>query len=238
MVEVARTLVVLEFPGGGTAGRVRSMGLERLDLRVRYLFDEVRPRRTAIDDYAGELLAASGAEQVAMVVAYCGAVPIARQLAEHCLRVGGRRPAVLALNPEATLAEGVAGLLGRMLTKAGVPQELADGLTASGETVRDRVADALPAVESALAEAYARPPLNLATAAGPLAAMQADWLAHLAAACDPAQLPPDERELHVIAADHPCPPGCPARHEGVDVPQRGFFAADETFRALADALHE
>jgi hypothetical protein len=237
VAEPVRTTVLLEFPGRGTAGRIRGMGIEDLDVatRHRYLFDEIRPRVTAIGDYARQLFDRVAGNDVGAVVAYCGAIAVARGMAGYCQAEHGRRPVLVALNPELTLAASVAGTLRRALDKITDLGELAD-VRADSETVRADVARWLPDVEAKLAAAYAGPPLNLGPVAGQLAAMQADWLAHVTATCDPAKPPPGPDEVHLLARDHLCEPDCPARHEVVDAAQREFFTAPQTRRALAKLL--
>ncbi|MDH6222141.1 hypothetical protein [Streptomyces pseudovenezuelae] len=232
------TLIVLEFPGVGTAGRTRSLRLERLGRRTRYLFDEVRPRSTEIGAYARELFRHDALDQddIELIVAYCGATSIARHLADHCWQETARRPGIVALNPEDTPAEVVSRLLAGMLSKARVPEDLKDGLTPAADTVREVMAASLPVVEALLTESYTRPPLGLGSTARQLAAMQADWLAHETAACDPAGREADEQELHVLAQDHPCPADCPARHTVTSPLHSEFFSMEETFHAIAGCL--
>jgi hypothetical protein len=233
--EPAPAVIVLEFPGGGTAHRVRTMGLEEHGIRTRYLFDEIRPRATAIGDYARHLYDRVGPDGVEVVVAYCGAIAVARSVAEHCLAERGSRPRLIALNPEPTLAAGVAGLLRRTLAKITAPGDLV-GIRAEGDTVRADIARWLPDIEAKLAESYAGPPLNLSPVAGQLAAMQMDWLAHVTATCDPGKLPPGHDEVHLVARDHPCEPDCPAEHEVVDAAGQDFFTDPETRRSLSELL--
>ncbi|WP_435174284.1 hypothetical protein [Actinacidiphila sp. bgisy145] len=224
--------VVLEFPGSGTAGRIRAMDLESQGFTTRYLLDEFRPRRTGIDEYARQLSERVAEEDVGAVVSYCGAAAVGRHLAAHCRR----RPTLVALNPEPTPAAGVAGLLRRTLARVPLPPEEAERYLADADTVREVIAGWLPDMERAMARSYAGAPLNLGPVADRLAAMQADWLAHVTATCDPDRRPAGPEELHLVARDHPCDPDCPAKHETVEVGRADFFAAPQTRDALIGVL--
>jgi hypothetical protein len=232
MNEPAPTTIVLEFPGSGTAGRIRAMSLESLGFSTRYLFDEFRPRETAIDEYARQLFDRIADQDVGNIVSYCGAAAIARHLAMHY----HRRPTLVALNPEPTVAGGVAGLLRRTLARIPLPPQEAERYRADAGTVREIIARWLPDMERTMARSYAGAPLNLGPVADRLAGMQADWLAHVTATCDPGKLPAGPEELHLVARDHPCEPDCPAKHETVEVGQADFFAAPQTRDALVGVL--
>ncbi|MFF8908825.1 hypothetical protein [Streptomyces olivaceoviridis] len=230
--ESVRTTVVLEFPGSGTSGRVRAMRLENLGFSPRYLLDEFRPRGTAIEEYAGQLFDRLADEDVGTIVSYCGATAIARHLAARYRRP----PLLVALNPEHTVARGVADRLRGALAKIALPAETAARYDADADTVRDVIRRRLPDLEAAMAESYAGPPHNFGTVAGRLAGMQADWFAHLTAACDPDKLPAGPEELHMVARDHPCEPDCSAKHLTIDVDRTEFFTASLTSEALAGVL--
>lgn len=228
----ASTTVVLEFPGSGTAGRIRAMDLESMGFSTRYLLDEFRPRETAIDAYARQLFDRIADQDVGRIVSYCGAAAVARHLATHYRR----RPTLVALNPESTTADGVAGLLRHILARIPLPPEEAERYRADADSVRDVIGRRLPELESTMARSYAGAPLNLGTVADRLAGMQASWLAHVTATCDPGRLPAGPDELHLVARDHPCAPKCPAKHETVEVGRADFFAAPQTRDALVDLL--
>jgi hypothetical protein len=197
-------VVVLDYPGVGSAKRTKRLGLERSELAVRYLLDEVRPKTVMPGSYVQALLERLGDTTVEAVVAYCASASLARCLAPN--------RTICLINPEFPDRRFAVEKLSSLLP---------------GSEVEPLSQDRLPYLEAKLADSHLRKlvqhemPSSTVKAARDLASSQIEWVAHLAAASGPSGAV--QHELHITSADHLCAGSCSSDHVVFDSDARTMF---------------
>jgi hypothetical protein len=204
-------LLVLDYPGRRTESRVSDLALEQAGCDVRYLLTAPFVRQVTAAAYATELLARGDAVggEVAAVVAYCMAAPIAQEVAARCT---GAAPVPLLLfdgepcSP-AALDDQYGASLAQISNGAEVAAQPFDGreLAHRPDAVvarmrRGLVDAALPALLAA--DDGDLDPEEAAETAAALAEFYLDWLVQLVAAHN-ASWPRWRGEVcHVASRDH------------------------------------
>lgn len=217
-------ILVLDYPGLNATQRVKSLGLDRLGPNVRYLLEEVRPRRIDLVGYAADLARYYEMPTTAAIVAYCAAAPIARQLCRTAFD-RGHRPPLCLIDPETADPDAGPILLRSLASAAGLTR----AFPATVANPRSLTIGDLATVEAALTERYTRELFTDLTddessvAAAYLASARIDWMCHLFAAGDSAQPAATTDELHVTSRQHRCPVDCVARHHSVDADGAELF---------------
>jgi hypothetical protein len=230
-------VIALDYPGPGAARRIKNLGVEESAATVRYLFDEIRPRSIDIIGYAEDLRSrcAGEATTVDLILAYCGAATIARQLG-RLLRADGGSPVICCINPETPPHDEAGALIRGFFAAVNAPPGQADRLLRSDDP-GGLTPELLARAEDALVGLYSDGltadvgPAGARAMAAELVASQINWACHIAAAGDPRRPAADAAEVHLTSADHRCDDGCGATHRvvGVDV--------DDLFRRLRPGLH-
>lgn len=205
------TALAVDYPGPHARTQLKQLNLEKLGLPVRYPLREVLPRVLDATEYAAALYRGCGLAEVdvPMLLGYCAAGEIARELAAMCSAAGGQ-PRLVLINPERAadydLVRTIEAVLRQPLPVPAVEPLSPERLTLA--TFED--------LERDLAEAFiAKLGDTDGSVARDLSRMQTDWAIHLIAASRPA-LAPTAAELHIVSPDHTCPGRCPATHLTVD----------------------
>jgi hypothetical protein len=219
-------VVVLDYPGPSIPARTKSVLLADERLNCAYPLDACLPCTTSLPGYVGAV--ADGVDMVPeVVVTYCGAAAIGRELAQ----VLPALPGMVMINPvQSTAADAVLALAGFRGDSAGHRRSAADWLVDGAD--HDQALGALTDVHLArLEREFGSPQPHLRPIAVQLATVQLQWVYHIAAAAGSDRNVSTE-ELHVVSADHRCMLGCAARHEVLG------NTIDEVFsgRRLADVI--
>ncbi|MDX3767883.1 MULTISPECIES: hypothetical protein [unclassified Streptomyces] len=214
-------IIVLDYPGPAVGGRVKNLHMEGGKDRVTYALDETRPRVLGVREYARKLLGDKPrSKRVSLIVAYCAAGAIARELAVLCEESSGWLPPICLINPESADPEDAVAAARGALAQAGIDQLEATEILLPGGA-KELTPTAMENFEEKLIECY----LAEVGSDGPasdiayeLASQQVDWVAHIAAAGSGGLAQDCSGELHVTSMDHLCPRSCTAEHviEGAD----------------------
>jgi len=200
-------VLAVDYPGPRARTQLRQLKLEGLGWPVRYPLREVLPRKLTATEYADALYTSCKLAEVRvrLVVGYCAAGEIARELAPMC-SVFGEQPLLVLLNPERAEDYDVVRTL-EMVLRRPLPG------SGNGPVRLDQLTPAnVEALEQDLADAFtASLPEANRSVAHDVSRMQMTWAIHLIAAARPASVP-TASELHIVSPDHLCPDRCPARH--------------------------
>lgn len=228
----AATVAVLDYPGPSTPARTKSVLLDDERLTCAYPLDTRLPCTTSLPDYASAVADDIGVPPN-VIVAYCGAAPVARALA--CLLPV--RPRLVIINPVLpTTDDGVLALASFLANdgdavgtddRRAAEVWLADGADHDRalQTLTDRHLDRLE-------REFGGPQPHLRPIAVQLATMQVQWVYHVVAAADRSCRDASADELHVMSADQRCAPDCAARHEVLGETVEEIFSD----RRLADVI--
>ncbi|MEV0381280.1 hypothetical protein [Nonomuraea sp. NPDC050643] len=200
-------VLTLDFPGPRSRHRVRHLDIEAVGADVVHLLDTSRPRDLTASGYARALLDGEhlAGPDVAAIVTYCAAAPIAREVSLLLRRAGSTGPRLYAINPEQSSMGLAVDTLQSFLSACDHPRPVTPPLTRAAV---DGAAEAL--FRGYLAGGEATP--EMMRMARELATAQADWVSYLAAAGDPGAPPVTAAEVHITSRDHACPPSCVAGH--------------------------
>lgn len=231
------TVIALDYPGPGQSKRIKTLGIEQSGANVRYLLDEIHPRRLDIIGYADDLAGQCPGEvtEIAVILAYCGAASIARQLAQH-LRVRGASPLVCSINPRPPQENEGSVLIRGFFAAVNLPVSRIESLLSGDGDDPALTPASLARAEDELVRLYSeelQPDAGRAGAramAVDLVHSQIDWACHIAAAGDPKGPTAAAAELHITSKDHHCPDTCAAAHRtvGADV--------DDLFQRLRPSM--
>lgn len=236
----ASVLLVLDYPGRRAESRVADLRLAEAGFEVRDLLLPPFVRRLTGDDYAAELVDRHGpfGTEVAAVLAYCMAAPIAQEVAVRC--GAGRDPVPLVLfDGEPSTIEAVAEQYGvsaaQVSGEAGAgdpvlpfdPALLSADPGASVELMRGRLVDlARRALDPDGVQA------DSAQLAGDVAEFYLDWLVHLVAAHNATWPRWGGEVAHVLSRTHTFAGDWPGarttRHFRVDVERNGLLGHPRT----------
>jgi hypothetical protein len=177
----AATVAVLDYPGPSTPTRTKSVLLDDERLTCAYPLDTRLPCTTRLAEYASAVAAGLGAPP-AVVVAYCGAAPVARELA----RLLPVRPRLIMVNPRLLTADdGVLALASFLADDAdaiGADERRAAEVWLAEGADHDRAMQALTDRHlGRLARQFGSPQPHLRPIAVQLATMQVQWVYHIAA---------------------------------------------------------
>lgn len=228
----AAAVAVLDYPGPSTPTRTKSVLLDDERLTCTYPLDTRLPCTTSLPEYASAVASRLGAPPV-VVVAYCGAAPVARELA----RLLPVRPRLVMVNPLLlTPDDGVLALASFLADDAdaiGADDRRAAEVWLAEGADHDRAMRALTDRHlGRLERQFGSPQPHLRPIAVQLATMQVQWVYHIAAAADRSSHDASADELHVVSADQRCAPGCAARHEVLGGTVEEIFSD----RRLADII--
>ncbi|SDH49067.1 hypothetical protein SAMN05216553_12448 [Lentzea fradiae] len=205
-----RLVLVLDYPGRRAESRVADLGLESFGFEVRALLTEPFPREYDAARYAAELVRRHGPfEDVAAVLAYCMAAPIAQEVAASC---GAPVPLVLfdgePSTPQAIAEQYRVGL-------AQVREQFGGAATAGELPLPYRDEDLLPdpaGCVSKMRQSFvdlATEALRLdgededtAEIAEQIADFYVDWLTHLVAAHNATRPRWGGAVFHVVSREH------------------------------------
>ena len=202
------TLLALVYPGPFAAAQAEKLGLEDHGFAVRYLLQETLPRKVTARDYATALFERCdlASADVSVIVSYCAAGQIARELSPMCARRTGRVPKIVRINPEFpnldSLVRTIEGALRHPLPRPDGAALTLDMLTL----------EMFERLERELADLLLDKLCGSGSVARQLSRMQVDWAVHLVAAGRSSGLANVADELHITAADHSCDVKCAARH--------------------------
>lgn len=228
----AATVAVLDYPGPSTPARTKSVLLDDERLACAYPLDTRLPCTTSLPEYAAAV-AVGLRVPPAVIVAYCGAAPVARELA----RLFPVRPRLVMVNPLLLTADdGVLALASFLADDADAigadDRRAAEAWLAEGAD-HDRALRGLTDRHlGRLEHQFGSPQPHLRPIAVQLATMQVQWVYHIAAAADRSGHDASADELHVVSAHQRCAPGCPARHEVLGETVEEIFSD----RRLADIV--
>jgi hypothetical protein len=216
---------VLDYPGPSIPARTKGILLDDERLNCTYPLDTCLPCTTSLAGYVDAV--ASGVEVAPeVVVAYCGAAAVGRELA----RVFPAAPGLVMINPFRPTADDVVLTLASFLGDGADHRRVAEDWLANGAD-HDRAMGALTDVHLGhLERELGSPQSHLRPIAVQLATLQVQWVYHIAAAESGPEASADE--LHVVSADHRCEPGCAARHEVLGNTIEEIFSG----RHLADVI--
>ncbi|WP_194923050.1 hypothetical protein [Catenulispora pinisilvae] len=240
MPESARTatVAVLDYPGPSMPARTKSVLLGDDRFSCTYPLELHLPNTTSLPEYAAAVGDNIG-ERPDVVVAYCAAAPIAREVARRFAMT----PRLVLVNPEVPGADRVIRELASFLAGDARPTESEDRRAAAAWLADGADPDRLQQILgdqhlARLEDQFGGPQPHLRPIALQLATMQIAWIHHLAAgaggptdgATSTAIAIADEH--HLVSADHRCEPDCTARHEVFGESAEEIFSG----RRLADAV--
>jgi hypothetical protein len=189
-------IVVLDYTGRRTEAPISALDLESAGFELDYLLVPPYPRAFTASDYAAELLREYRIEpdEIAAVLAYCMAAPIAQELLAQVVGEGGEPIPLVLFDGEPVTAAAVRSeyvLAGRKLGELlglTAAQSVPEG-DFDAEALRREPRDAVERMHNGLAEMGVRAavldgsdPEEARADAAAVADFYIDWLAHLVAA--------------------------------------------------------
>lgn len=181
-------LLVVDYPGRREESRVANLRLESAGWDVRHLLDKPSGWELTGADYAGRLIERHGpfGPDVAAVLAYCMAAPIAQEIAAALSGAAGRPLPLVLFDGEPSTGEAVERELGVARAQLGGSRKTPDFSTTLLET---RPAECVERMRHGLVRLAADPlradgadDEEVAQEAEQVAAFYLDWLVYLVAA--------------------------------------------------------
>ncbi|KOX04363.1 hypothetical protein ADK65_04205 [Streptomyces sp. NRRL B-1140] len=241
-------VLALDYPGYRKEARIEELGLERHGFRVHNLLRGPLPRAVSGSGYAARLLAnvPSGAGPVAAVAAYCASAPLAFEVAAA---LGGRPPAIVLFDAEATSPETIAADYRARLAGLGVPPDEREpsrpvdavALTDDPERLVDELTGELARRARAALRAAGADEAESAASATHMVSAYTDWLTHLVAAHHARTRPWEGEVLRLGSADSdpfgfPCAAGRSSRALRLNCDRFELLRSEETRAVVLEAL--
>lgn len=203
MTTTGRVLLVLDYPGRRDESRISNLGLESDGWDVRYLLEAPHERELTSAEYAARLTHRYGlfGSDVAAVLAYCMAAPIAQEIAASL-----GTPLIL-FDGEPSTAEAVERELGVAMTQLGGARKVPDPPTEA--QLRSEPAECVERMRQILVRLGAgalredgADEQEAAIHAGQVAGFYLDWLVYLVAAHNTSWPAWGGTVFHVVSRGH------------------------------------